>query len=82
MRGIGPARRLEMSATAEFARAVTMKLDSWVPACGGTETPFKARSGATLLYCYNPKTGRHAYLDCGTDMILTDEDARAHLGTY
>lgn len=71
-----------MSAITEFQTASTMKLDAWVPACGGTETPFKARSGATLLYCYNPKTQQHAYLDCGCDMILTDEDARAHLQTW
>jgi hypothetical protein len=66
----------------EFAVAMAAKRDAWVPACGGTETPFRARSGATLLYCYNPATGRHAYLDCGSDLILSDEDARAHLGTY
>lgn len=52
---------------------------SWVPACGGTETPFTSRSGRVLLYCWQPSTGRHAYLDCGTDMILSDEEARAYL---
>lgn len=54
----------------------------WVPGCGGTEVPFIARSGARLLCCWQPSTGRHAYLDCGTDLILTDEEARAHLGTW
>jgi hypothetical protein len=52
----------------------------WVPAAGGSETPFYARSGARLLYVYQPRSGRHAYLDLGTDLILTDEDARLHLG--
>jgi len=52
---------------------------NWVPACGGTETPFRSRSGKTLLYCWQPSTGRHAYLDCGTDIILSDEEATAAL---
>jgi hypothetical protein len=54
---------------------------NWVPANGGTETPFKSRSGRTLLYCWQASTGRHAYLDCGTDLILSDEEAAAALGT-
>lgn len=51
----------------------------WVPACGGTETPFRSRSGKVLLYCWQKSTGRHAYLDCGTDLILSDEEAAAAL---
>jgi hypothetical protein len=54
----------------------------WVPACGGTEVPFFTRSGRKLLYCFQPSSGRHAYLDMGTDLILSDEEARAALGTY
>jgi hypothetical protein len=53
---------------------------AWVPASGGTETPFTTRTGRRLLYCYQATTGRHAYLDLGTDMILSDEDARIALG--
>ena len=56
--------------------------DHWIPACGGTETPFTARSGRRLLYCWNPKSGDHAYLDLGRDLILTAEEARLALGTY
>lgn len=56
--------------------------DQWTPACGGTETPFVTRSGKRVLYCWNRATGKHAYLDCGTDIIMTDEEARAALGTY
>jgi hypothetical protein len=51
-----------------------------VPASGGTEAPFLARSGATLLYCWQPRSGKHAYLDCGTDLILTDEEASNLMG--
>lgn len=51
----------------------------WVPACGGTEAPFTV-NGRRLLYCWQPSTGRHAYMDLGTDMILSDEEARAVLG--
>jgi len=53
---------------------------AWVPACGGTEVPFTTRTGARLLYCYQPTTGRHAYLDLGTDMFLTDQEAWNLLG--
>jgi len=47
----------------------------WVPGANQTEVPFLSRSGKYMLYCYQPSTGRHAYLDCGTDLILSDEDA-------
>ena len=52
----------------------------WFPASGGTETPFLTRSGATLLYCYCPRSGKHAYLDCGSDLILADAEAANLLG--
>jgi hypothetical protein len=52
----------------------------WLPAANGTEMPFTARSGARLLYCFQPRSGRHAYLDLGTDLILTDDEACLHLG--
>lgn len=55
---------------------------NWVPACGGTETPFLTRSGRRLLYCWQQSTGKHAYLDCATDLILTDEEARLAIGLY
>ena len=54
--------------------------DNWIPACGGTEVPFVTRTGRKLLYCYQPSTGNHAYLDCGTDLILSDEEATVALG--
>lgn len=52
----------------------------WVPASGGTEKPFHTRSGRRLLYCWQPATGKHAYLDCDSDIILTDEEAWSALG--
>lgn len=52
----------------------------WVPAWGGTEVPFTTRTGRRLLYCYQASTGNHAYLDLGSDIILTDEDAQIALG--
>ncbi len=52
----------------------------WVPASGGTEQPFWTRTGRRLQYVYQPRTGRHAYLDLGTDVILTDEEALLALG--
>lgn len=52
---------------------------NWFPANNGTETPFTSRTGKRLLYCYQPTTGHHAYLDLGSDIILTDEEAAAAL---
>ena len=52
----------------------------WIPAGGGSETPFFTRSGHQLLYCWQPTTGKHAYLDIGTDTIITDEEARNRIG--
>jgi len=54
----------------------------WVPANGGTETEFVSRTGRRLLYCYNSALARHAYLDLGSDMILTDDEACIALGLY
>lgn len=48
---------------------------NWYPANNGTETIFITRNRRRLLYCWQPSTGRHAYLDCDTDLILTDEEA-------
>lgn len=53
---------------------------NWVPACNGTEVPFVTRKRFRLLYCWQPSTGKHAYLNCDTDMILSDEEALAALG--
>ena len=53
---------------------------NWYPANGGTETSFQTRTGRRLLYCYQPSTGRHAYLDCDQDIFLTDEEAWLALG--
>jgi len=55
---------------------------NWFPASGGKETPFITRSGRKLLYCWQPSTGRHAYLDCDTDLILSDEEAANYLSMY
>ena len=52
---------------------------AWLPASGGTETPFFTRSGTRLLYCWQPTTGKHAYLNCDTDLILSFEEADALL---
>lgn len=51
----------------------------WIPACGGTEVPFTTRTGRRLQYVYQPTTGRHAYHDLGSDLILSDRDAAVAL---
>ena len=55
---------------------------NWYPACGGTEKEFTSRGGHRLLYCWQPATGRHAYLNLDTDIVLSDEEAWASLATY
>jgi hypothetical protein len=60
----------------------TRENGNWFPACGGTEVPFTTRTGRRLLYCWQPSTGRHAYLDLDTDLILSDEEAMAALSTH
>lgn len=67
---------LEVFAAAEAKAAE----GNWTPACGGTEVPFVSRLGRRLLYCYQQTTGRHAYLDLTTDIVLSDEEAFAALG--
>jgi len=57
------------------------KQGPWVPACGGREEPFRTRSGRRLMYCWQESTGDHAYIDCDTDMILSDKEAFEALGT-
>jgi hypothetical protein len=52
----------------------------WVPASGGKEEPFVTRSGYHLQYVYQPSTGKHAYLNLQTDLILDDEEAQRILG--
>jgi hypothetical protein len=59
-----------------------IKEDSWIPACGGTEVPFKSRSGKRLQYVWQPSTGHHAYLDVDSDIILSDEEAQAALALH
>jgi len=65
-------------------RAAQAKRDNgpWVPACGGLETEFRSRGGHRLLYCWQPSSGRHAYINLDTDIALTDDEARATLQTY
>jgi hypothetical protein len=53
---------------------------AWQPACGGTETPFKTRTGRTLHYLWNRSTGVHAYYDVDRDLFLTNEEAEEALG--
>lgn len=56
-----------------------MRQPNWIPACGGTEQPFTTRTGRRLLYCWDTRSGRHAYLDLESDIILTDDEARQAL---
>jgi hypothetical protein len=65
-----------------LADAARREQGNWIPACGGTEVPFTSRSGHRLLYCWQPTTGRHAYINLDTDIPLTDDEARAALQLY
>jgi hypothetical protein len=59
---------------------ITTTQDQWIPACGGTEVPFNTRTGRRIQYLWNPATGQHAYIDCHTDIILSNEEAQFALG--
>lgn len=59
--------------TETYQRAETMKADLWIPACGGTETPAKARDGRTYLYCWNAAREQHGWLDLGTDIVTLED---------
>lgn len=50
------------------------KQGNWAPASGGTERPFKTRTGRTLQYMYQAQSGRHAYYDPEIDMIVDDDE--------
>ena len=81
-----PQEFVNSISSSNLAEALALKTakaeqGNWYPACGRTEEPFYARSGRRLLYCYQPSTGKHAYLDCDTDLILSDEEANLALGT-
>lgn len=65
-----------------IASDLARKQGDWQPANGGTEEPFVTRSGKRLLYCWQPSTGDHAYLDLDSDLILSEEEAKNYLGTY
>lgn len=52
----------------------------WVPANNRTERPFLTRNGFRLQYMWQPSSGRHAYINCDTDIIMSDEDAQAAIG--
>jgi len=71
--GIGKTAFVEPRTKSEVLRDYGK--ENWVIANGGTETPFKSRSGATLLYMWETNSGRHAYLNVDTDMFLTDDEA-------
>ncbi len=51
----------------------------WRPASNGKEKPFFTKSGRKLQYLYQPATGRHAYIDCATDIMLTHDEAWAFM---
>ncbi len=63
-------------------RAKEKEQGDWYPASSGAETPFITRTGRRLLYVWQPSTGKHAYLDCNTDLILSDEEAQLALGLF
>ena len=52
---------------------------NWQIDCGGAEKPLKAKSGRRLQDMWQPATGNHHYLDLGTDIFLTGEEALREL---
>ena len=56
------------TARLEYVRAVARRADTWVPACGGNETPFTF-GGTRWLYVFNPATCKHGWLNLDTDVV-------------
>ena len=52
---------------------------NWVAACGGREEPMTV-NGTRVLYCWHTGTGKHAYLNLDTDIIMTDAEFDALRG--
>jgi hypothetical protein len=44
-------------------------MDNLIPACGGMEKPFTV-NGVRWLYCWQPETNRHCYLNLDTDVAV------------
>ena len=59
----------------QFESLCRQCVDAYLPACGGTETPFRSRSGIMMLYTYHPESGKHCYVNTQTDMPMTDAEA-------
>ncbi len=77
-----PDFQRQMKTVADMLKEAQAKKEqgNWFPASNGTEQPFTTRTGRRLLYCWQPSTGRHAYLDCATDLLLSQEEAEITLG--
>ena len=65
-----------MEPTVEYKMATVARADTWVPACGGHETPVTYSNGRTALYVWNPARGEHRYLDMKTDILLSRKEER------
>lgn len=50
------------------------KHHTWVPACGGTEKPYKNKIGHMVLYMWCPATGEHMYYDMDADIFYTNPE--------
>jgi hypothetical protein len=46
---------------------------------GGSEPAFTTWTGRRVQYVWMPRTGEHAYLDLGTDMIMSEEEVGYHV---
>lgn len=62
--------------TYEFQMAKAGNADRWVPANNGHEIPYVV-NGVKVLYCWNFKQKKHAYLNMSSDMIMEDEEYHA-----
>lgn len=58
------------------------QIRNWVAASNGTEVPFLTRKNRKLLYVWDTVSGDHAYLDCQTDIVLSQEEAEQAMGTF
>jgi hypothetical protein len=73
-------KKLQCADQKQEALQLPVNTDNWVPACGGSEKPFKTRTGRTLWYMWNKTTGEHAYLDVDNDKFLENDEVNDAFG--
>lgn len=63
------AKRISLATALDALDRVTWNEGHWVPACGGSETPF-TYEGQRYLYCWHTGAKVHGYIHLESDMPM------------